>query len=143
MTFYHVLGAVAALLLGVWLGMPGKYGASWRRGSSRRTGASWRAGSSRRTGTGRGEGRRAGGDDEAGQSAQGAAHDPRHLAELEGALARGGANSKTAKRHFTLFGGLISPKQRASVRRRGRRGRFQTSVPQPVDDDQQKADEQP
>ena len=135
MTLYHILGAVAALVLGVWLGMPGKYGSSWRTGSNRRAGNG---------------SRRAGDDDEAGragrgagQSAQGAAHDPRHLAELEGALARGNADSKTAKRHFTLFGGLISPKQRASVRRRGRRGRFQTSVPQPVDDHQKQADEQP
>lgn len=135
MTLYHVLGAVAALALGVWLGMPGKYGSSWRTGSSRRAGS------------GKGEGRGADGGEEAGRAGQGAsqeaAHDPRHLAELEGALARGNADSKTAKRHFTLFGGLISPKQRASVRRRGRRGRFQTSVPQPVDDHQKQADEQP
>lgn len=117
MTLYHVLGAVAALALGVWLGMPGKYGSSWRTG--------------RRTG------------DEADRATQEATHDPRHLAELEGALARENADSKTTKRHFTLFGGLISPKQRASVRRRGRRGRFQTSVPQPVDDHQKQADEQP
>lgn len=131
MTLYHVLGAVAALVLGVWLGMPGKYGSSWRTGSSRRAGNR------------RGDGRRAGGDDAADRAGQEAAHDPRHLAELEGALARGNADSKTAKRHFTLFGGLISPKQRASVRRRGRRGRFQTSAPQPVDDHQKQADEEP
>lgn len=137
MTLYHVLGAVAALALGVWLGMPGKYGSSWR------TGSRWRAGSSRRAGSGKGEGRGADGGEEAGRAGQEAAHDPRHLAELEGALARGNADSKTAKRHFTLFGGLISPKQRASVRRRGRRGRFQTSAPQLVDDHQKQADEEP
>ena len=98
MTVYFVLGAVAAFLLGVWLGLPGKYGADWRR-------------------TGRARSTRASG-----------AHDPRHLAELEGALARSGAESKSAKRHFTLFSGLLSTKQRASARRRGGRALFRPAL---------------
>ncbi len=85
------------------------------------------------------------------------AHDPRHLAELEGALARS-AESKSVKRHFTLVDGLLSAAQRASVRRRGGRAPFQTafgaveaarrerdrapsSAPKPVDADQECADE--
>lgn len=136
MTVYFVLGAVAAFLLGVWLGLPGKYGADWRR-------------------TGRARSTRASG-----------AHDPRHLAELEGALARSGAESKSAKRHFTLFSGLLSTKQRASARRRGGRALFRPalgaaprdgpapqegaaedgdpappSAPEQVDRDQERADE--
>lgn len=136
MTVYFVLGAVAAFLLGVWLGLPGKYGADWRR-------------------TGRTRSTRASG-----------AHDPRHLAELEGALARSGAESKSAKRHFTLFSGLLSTKQRASARRRGGRALFRpalgaatqdgaalrdgapgdgdpapASAPEQVDRDQERADE--
>lgn len=98
MTAYFVLGAVAAFLLGVWLGLPGKYGTNWRRTD--------RARSTRASG----------------------AHDPRHLAELEGALARSGAESKSAKRHFTLFSGLLSTKQRASARRRGGRALFRPAV---------------
>ena len=118
MTVYHILGAVAALLLGVWLGMPGKHGSRWRDGGSARSTQGPRNGE--RTAS---------------------AHDPRHLAELEGALARR-AESKSAKRHFTLFGGLISPKQRASARRRGGRVRFRTSAPEPVDRDKHDADEE-
>lgn len=101
MTVYFALGAVAAFLLGVWLGLPGKYGTRWRR-SDQRPG---RRGTPR-TGV----------------------HDPRHLAELEGAMARSGAESKSAKRHFTLFSGLLSRNQRASVRRRGGRSPFQTAL---------------
>lgn len=102
MTLLHVLAGVVALLLGVYLGMPGKYERR-RRGSQGRF-------------------RVHGGADPG-------VHDPKHLAELEGSLARGDDRTKTTKRHFTLLDGLARAKGRASRRRRGERSRFRTVAP--------------
>ena len=103
MTLLHVLAGVVALLLGVYLGMPGKYERR-RRGS---------------------RGFRLHGRSESG------VHDPKHLAELEGSLARDDGRTKTAKRHFTLLDGLARAKGRASRRRRGAQSRFRTVAPSP------------
>lgn len=123
MNLYLVLGGIAAVLLGFWLGMPGRYGSDryrGRRGGIRGDGARnprhrrpsrrWRVHRWRADGDG--------------------VHDPRHLAELESAMGRRGS-SKTAKRYFTLFQGLSRAQSRASKRRRSGQARFRTAAPDP------------
>ena len=100
-----VVGALLALAIGMWIGMPGRAPGEcrWRRG---------KAGSARREGVP--------GDAEGVHSEEG-------LQELELLLGRPGARRRRAKRHFTPLD-LLRKERRSSHRRRSRRY-FRTAPP--------------
>lgn len=94
-----ILGAIAALALGIYLGLPGKRGPVAARGRR------WLTHDRGRT----------------------AAHDEGELQQLERDLGRATTLSRRTKRHFTPLD-LLKSRRRASDRRRTRRY-FRTAAP--------------
>lgn len=94
-----ILGGIAALALGIYLGLPGKSGPVAARGRR------WLTHNRGRT----------------------AAHDEGELQQLERDLGRATTLSRRAKRYFTPLD-LMKSRRRASERRRTRR-RFHTAAP--------------
>jgi hypothetical protein len=103
MIFVKILIGIAALALGIFLGLPGKHGPRAARGRR------WQVHATRERGGRLGE------------------HDERELEQLERDLGNPGGYSRRAKRHFTPID-LLKRKRRASESRRARRY-FRTAAP--------------
>ena len=103
MIFVKILIGIAALALGIFLGLPGKDGPRAARGRR------WQVQDAARRGD------RSGG------------HDERELEQLERDLGNPGGFSRRARRHFTPLD-LLKSKRRASDSRRTRRY-FRTAAP--------------
>ena len=103
MIIVKILIGIAALALGIYLGLPGKDGPGAARGRR------WHV----RAASGKG-----------GRIGE---HDERELEQLERDLAKPGGYTRRAKRHFTPLD-LLKRKPRASVSRRTRR-HFHTVAP--------------